>query len=1179
MTSTLRSSIVSHEKHHPPGGLVSSPVLPPTEGFLTLDGVNMYCIPDYHLQRPFLMSVVSDSDHWMYLSSTGGLTAGRISTERCLFPYETDDKLHQCSPYTGPLTLIRVSPETSKESPTTQNWSPFEDSPGGAQLSAQAHRALYKTPLGNQVAFEETNPQLGLSFRYRWATSEQFGFVRTSKLTNHTAHPITLELIDGLQNLLPDAINLPLQQQLSCLINAYSRCDREPLTNLCTYSLSGMIVDRPVAAVALRATIAWCCGLENPTVLLSTDQFRPFRQGHAVRSESVLKGRRGGFFVSTTLTLAPGESRSWHIVADVHKDHLEVEALRQLILLQPHLAKLLETSIATANTNLLRNIATADGLQLTADHAATIHHQANVLFNNMRGGVFAQHYFAPGPDIADFIKTRNLDTYTRHATWLDTLPPTLDVRQFIQETALKNDLDLSRLSYEYLPITFSRRHGDPSRPWNQFAIRLKNEDGTPMLSYQGNWRDIFQNWEAMSQSFPGFIESIIAKFVNASTVDGFNPYRVTREGIDWEAPSPHDPWANIGYWGDHQVIYLLKLLESLQQFYPNRLTQLLTQRVYSYANVPYRLKDYAAIMENPRDTILYDTAVATLVQQRVAKLGADGRLLFTAQHQIYHVTLAEKLLVTALSKLSNLVLDGGIWMNTQRPEWNDANNALVGQGLSMVTLCHLRRYLAFCIQLLTQAGPSTATTLSSEVAIWMQAIATILHDNQELLAPTSISDRDRKRLLDALGQAFSTYREQVYFHGFSGQKTVPLSTMLQLFQTAEAYLDHAIRANRRPDGLYHGYNLLEISFDKTTASVGQLYEMLEGQVAVLSSGLLSATEARDLMEAMFRSHLYRADQQSFLLYPDRPLPSFFEKNLIPPEEVTANPLLQALLAADNRSIIARDAAGHYHFHGDFTTLEDLQQALTTLAESPQWQAQVRTYRAGVLALFSKVFALRSFTGRSGTMYGYEGLGCIYWHMVSKLLLAAQESHRAADLAKTPTPILRALAKNYYQIRAGLGFNKTAQTYGAFPMDPYSHTPGHSGAQQPGMTGQVKEEILSRLGELGLQVQNGLIQFQPHILRRREFLTTPRTWEFFDLPGQLRQEPLPIGSLGFTFNQVPMIYQLTDGPAFIEIHRPAGPPLTLTGNQLDAETSQAIFDRSGQISKICVHLPKSEIRLE
>jgi hypothetical protein len=62
---------------------------------------------------------------------------------------------------------------------------------------------------------------------------------------------------------------------------------------------------------------------------------------------------------------------------------------------------------------------------------------------------------------------------------------------------------LRRLAGEYLPITFGRRHGDPSRPWNQFAIRLKDEYGNDLLSYEGNWRDIFQNWEALALSFPG----------------------------------------------------------------------------------------------------------------------------------------------------------------------------------------------------------------------------------------------------------------------------------------------------------------------------------------------------------------------------------------------------------------------------------------------------------------------------------------------------------------------------------------------------------------------------------------------------------------------------------------------------------------------------------------------------
>ena len=82
-----------------------------------------------------------------------------------------------------------------------------------------------------------------------------------------------------------------------------------------------------------------------------------------------------------------------------------------------------------------------------------------------------------------------------------------------------------------------------------------------------------------------------------------------------------------------------------------------------------------------------------MIAERVRRLGADGRLIPDATGGVHHVTLLEKLLIPALAKLSNFVPRGGIWMNTQRPEWNDANNALVGFGLSMVTLAHLRRYL------------------------------------------------------------------------------------------------------------------------------------------------------------------------------------------------------------------------------------------------------------------------------------------------------------------------------------------------------------------------------------------------------------------------------------------------------------------------------------------------------
>ena len=139
-------------------------------------------------------------------------------------------------------------------------------------------------------------------------------------------------------------------------------------------------------------------------------------------------------------------------------------------------------------------------------------------------------------------------------------------------------------------MKFSRRHGDPSRPWNRFSINTRSElDGSKILDYEGNWRDIFQNWEALSISYPEFLESMIHKFLNASTFDGYNPYRVTKGGFDWETIEPDDPWSYIGYWGDHQIIYLLKFLERFESHNPKQLESLFDQEVFVYANVPYKI--------------------------------------------------------------------------------------------------------------------------------------------------------------------------------------------------------------------------------------------------------------------------------------------------------------------------------------------------------------------------------------------------------------------------------------------------------------------------------------------------------------------------------------------------------------------------------------------------------------
>ena len=60
---------------------------------VTLDSEEFYRIANYDRMRPFFMTVVSDADHWMFVSSNGALTAGRRNADLAVFPYYTDDKI------------------------------------------------------------------------------------------------------------------------------------------------------------------------------------------------------------------------------------------------------------------------------------------------------------------------------------------------------------------------------------------------------------------------------------------------------------------------------------------------------------------------------------------------------------------------------------------------------------------------------------------------------------------------------------------------------------------------------------------------------------------------------------------------------------------------------------------------------------------------------------------------------------------------------------------------------------------------------------------------------------------------------------------------------------------------------------------------------------------------------
>jgi hypothetical protein len=230
---------------------------------------------------------------------------------------------------------------------------------------------------------------------------------------------------------------------------------------------------------------------------------------------------------------------------------------------------------------------------------------------------------------------------------------------------------------------------------------------------------------------------------------------------------------------------------------------------------------------------------------------------------------------------------------------------------------------------------------------------------------------------------------------------------------------------------------------------------------------------------------------------------------------------------------------------------------------------VKQEQQKVLGIFEKVFNHKAFTGRSGTFFAFEGLGSIYWHMVSKLLLAAQECCWQALEAGADAVTIGKLLEHYYEIEAGIGVHKTPELYGAFPTDPYSHTPLHRGAQQPGMTGQVKEDILSRFGELGVKVEAGCLLFEPALLRRVELLQNNREFTCYDVANQPKHIALGKGQLVFTYCAVPIVYTASDTEE-IAVKLASGESRKVAGKKLDLHTSQAIFRRSGEVEQLVVH---------
>ena len=281
---------------------------------------NFYKISNVNKMRPFFMSIVSAYDHWLFISSTGALSAGRKNSNNALFPYYTDDKITESHEVTGSKSIFHV-----QKNNRNYLWEPFTKT---SDFIYQNKRNLYKNLRGNKVIFEEINNDLGLKFSYQWTTCDKYGFVKTSSIKNLNNDDITVTSLDGFQNILPWGLDESIQNNTSNLADAYKRNELDKGSKIGIFALSATIVDRAEPSEALKSNIVFHLGLKENKVLLSSLQLDAFRKGFDINEETDIKAEKGAYFVQSSFCLKGGQKKEWMFAADINKSSSDLIELK-----------------------------------------------------------------------------------------------------------------------------------------------------------------------------------------------------------------------------------------------------------------------------------------------------------------------------------------------------------------------------------------------------------------------------------------------------------------------------------------------------------------------------------------------------------------------------------------------------------------------------------------------------------------------------------------------------------------------------------------------------------------------------------------------------------------------------------------------------------------------------------
>lgn len=614
-------------------------------------------------------------------------------------------------------------------------------------LSRTPRRSM--TVKSNAFVIEETNEDMGLKLRVSYCTLPNApigALVRSVEIENISGHALEAEMLDGLPRVIPYGMALGQFKDMANLFKSWADVQNlengAPMYLLRSSTEDSAKVSDVAGAYFIFSVMAGRAlpVIYDPSVVFEGDSTLLLPLGFCdegldgvLRRSQCAVNRIACGFAAARFSLAPGEKQT------------------------------LDTYIGFAPTQALLNA------QLPL----------------LKSSTYAQEKRVE----ADALSARMLSD-----VWTQTAIPMLDA--YIGQCYLDNFL---RGGYPYLMggdkvvHLFSRKHGDPERDYNRFAIA-----GEYYSQGNGNFRDVCQNRRCDVRLHPGVKDYNVWSFFSLVQADGYNPLEIRpatfrvkdrqaalehiarhitdtdgavsalmekdfTPGMVSAAIAAHGVLATgseemlidgllkmseqhvqagfgEGYWSDHWD-YLMDLVEDYLKVYPDQKGSLLFNRN------DYRFFHSGAFVRPRSETSqLTQKGVRRYDSLDASRETDHANWLKDAQGNDVYTNLLGKMLTLAVTKTALLDPEGmGVSMDGGRPGWNDAMNGLPGLfGSGMAETIELKRLLDFLLEL--KAG---RTVLPQELADFMRAL------------PQALSAADDFKRWDNANRLLEAYRASI----------------------------------------------------------------------------------------------------------------------------------------------------------------------------------------------------------------------------------------------------------------------------------------------------------------------------------------------------------------------------------------------------------------------------------